>query len=244
MLHTLLWKDESFPRWWIPVCKDENKGVLIASQVWVVKIEWLQKQQTKEKFRFQLQFPLTRAFTSLLPLLQPANQWHPCKLYLGAVIACRRAGAFLWILISSGLSQLTFFSVCIPRHCAVTGTMFYAVMPPRQQHKKTIKWVRNRSILVLSAHSSIKTSITMCTQSYFTCSKIFKLNIKKTSWSVMWYMHWELYYLSLWTQPFSSGWCHSSCRSTAKHWVVVELHEWFVHPCACVLGLLSAIRNR
>ena len=136
MLHTLLWKDESFPWWWIPVCKNENKGVLIASQVWVVKIEWLQQQQTKEKFRFQLQFPLTRAFTSRLPLLQPANQWHPWKLYLGAVIACRHAGVFLWILISSGLSQLAFFSVRIPLHHAVTGTMSYAVMPPRQHRKE------------------------------------------------------------------------------------------------------------
>lgn len=41
----------------------------------------------------------TKAFNSLPPSLWPANQWHPHKLYLCALIACRHLGVLSWILI-------------------------------------------------------------------------------------------------------------------------------------------------
>lgn len=114
ILHTLLsGKDKCFPRWWICVCKKQQQRNADCRRVWVVETEWLQRQQQKENYllclpveAFQWWFPLSWAFTSLPSLLQPANQWHPYKLYLAALIACRHVGVFLWILISFNCTDI------------------------------------------------------------------------------------------------------------------------------------------
>lgn len=121
-------------RWWICLCKNEYKGMLIAAKCKWWKLSDCWENNKKKKFKFQLWRPLTRAFTSLPPLLQPANQWHPCKVYLGALIACRRVGVFLWILISFWAFTAQIF-VCL--HSPALCYHSDAVMPPNQHPANT-----------------------------------------------------------------------------------------------------------